>query len=81
MSGPFMGIPTLFLKQVAVTPSDTTVIPATKGLYIGTAGNLNAQGVEDDAPVVLVGISGFVPGMFTMIYSTSTTASNIVAVY
>lgn len=81
MSGPFMGIPTLFLSQNAVTPSDTTVLPVTKGLYIGTAGNLNAITVEDEDAVVLVGVSGFVPGMFKKVMSTNTTASNIVALY
>lgn len=81
MSGPFMGIPTLFLKQVAVTPSDSEVLVTTKGLYIGTEGDLYAQCMKDDGPVLLKNVSGFVPGMYIMVYDTNTTAEDIVALY
>lgn len=81
MSGPFMGIPGQALSARAVTPSDTTVIPTTKGLYVGEAGDIAVILQEDSEPVIFIGVSGFLPFFVTQVMATNTTADSIIALY
>jgi hypothetical protein len=69
-------------KAVAVTPSDVTVIPVTRGIYIGGAGNLavrmeDGQTVTFTAPVV----GTILDIAVDMVMSTNTTATLLVAMY
>jgi hypothetical protein len=68
-------------RAYAVTPGDSTTIETTRGLYIGTTGDLTvrmAGGMNVTFATVPVGV-------FTVqvdrVLSTGTTASNIVALY
>ena len=66
---------------VAVTPSDATVIPITRALYIGTAGNLNVR-TADQQTVLFTNVQiGVLPLQVDQVLSTSTTAATIVALY
>lgn len=76
-------------RAAAVTPSDTVNIPAVTGgtnngcvLYVGGAGNIKVTTVGGD-DVVFVGLSAgqFVPVQVKRVWSTSTTATNIVALW
>lgn len=66
---------------VAVTPSDSTVIPTTRSLYIGTTGNLAvvmADGQTVTFNAVPVGILAI---QVDKVMATNTTASTILALY
>lgn len=70
----------------AITPSDTTVfeqesIP--KALYVGGSGNLRVLFVNDTSPVTIVGaVAGSIyPFRVKRVYSTLTTATNIVGLF
>ena len=66
----------------AVTPSDSVDIPAgCRGLWVGNMGDVRVLAVSDDAPQTLVGVSGLLPVQVKRVYSTSTTATAIVALY
>ena len=67
---------------MAVTPHDATNLPAgCRGLYVGSAGNVAAVG-DDDVVVVFAAATGqFLPLGVKRVNSTSTTATNIVALY
>lgn len=76
-------------KAIAVTPSDTTsLLNRTYGdglpraLYVGTGGDVNIQNA-DGATVVFSNVptGAILPVRALRVYSTSTTASNIVALY
>lgn len=68
---------------VAVTPSNDTVLTATRGLYIGAAGNLNVVMAGDGGTVFFgtVPAASILPIRVTKVLSTSTTASGIVALW
>lgn len=71
-----------FYKFVAVTPSDATVIPKTRGLWIGGAGAISVRDCEGNTTL----LSGIPAGTLLNIQvdqvrSTSTTATLIVALY
>lgn len=65
----------------AVTKSDSTDITATasKGLWIGTGGDVAVKAVGDTVAVTLANVpSGtYIPGAYQRVMSTNTTASNI----
>jgi hypothetical protein len=65
-----------------VSPSDTNVLPQTRGLYIGGSGNL-AVVMADGSSVTFTGVTAGVifPVSVTKVMATGTTATNIVAVY
>lgn len=70
----------------AVTKSDSTVLPTTRGLYIGTTGDVAVTMADDTAGaatvVTFVAVPvGILPIQVTKVMSTNTTASNIVALY
>jgi hypothetical protein len=66
---------------VAITPSDVTVIPVTRSIYVGTTGNINVRMADGQTlvfPTVPVGVLAI---QVDQVLSTSTTASNIIALY
>lgn len=69
-------------KAVAVTPSDATVIPVTRALYIGTGGTLVVVMADDTATTTFTNVAaGIFPVQVKQVYSTDTTASGIIALY
>lgn len=70
-----------------VTPSDATVIPVCRALYVGTTGNLTVRMVDSTtqgvgATVVFTNVAvGIFPIQVDMVLATGTTASGIVAMY
>lgn len=78
----------------AVTPNDVTDLASVsvvghpgaprlpRGLWIGGAGNINVLAYGDTSPVVLTVTAGtLIPVFAKRVYATSTTATNIVALY
>ena len=65
----------------AVTPSNSVNLPApTRGLHIGTAGNISIE--MSNGTVVFPNVQvGIFPVQCTRVNSTGTTASNIVAMW
>lgn len=69
-------------QATAVTPSDTTVLTATKGLYVGASGDVVVtmfNGVDATFKGLAAGIIH--PISVTKVKATGTTATNILAVY
>lgn len=66
--------------QVAITPSDATVLSPCI-VYVGTGGDVNCVMDGDSTAVILKNVpsGSYIPGKVIMVYSTSTTASNMVA--
>jgi hypothetical protein len=65
----------------AVTPSDSTVLEMCRSLFVGTGGNLNVR-MADGMTLVFTNVpAGIFPIQVDQVLSTSTTASNIVALY
>jgi hypothetical protein len=75
--------PSTAAKAVAVTPHDTTIIPVTRGLYIGGAGAVTARmsGDSANATFAAVPVGTILPIQVDRVLSTGTTATNIVALY
>lgn len=67
----------------AVTPSDTTILPVTRALYVGTGGNLSVVMGDDENTVTFNNVSSgaIFPIQVFKVLSTGTTASNIVALW
>lgn len=67
---------------VAVTKSDSTVLNATRALYIGGDGNV-AVTMSGGGDATFVGLLAgtILPVRVTKVLSTGTTATNIVALY
>lgn len=65
-----------------VTPSDTTVLGGVRGLFVGGAGNVNLE-TEGGTTLVFTGVvaGSILPIRAIRVLSTSTTATNIVALY
>ena len=71
-------------RGFAITPSDAALLPnETRGLYVGTAGDVAVVLVDDTATVTFVGlVAGSVyPLRIKQVNSTNTTASNLVGLY
>lgn len=77
-------------RAAAVTKSDTALIPSISGgspgegciLYIGGAGNLRVQTIGgDDVTFFAVPAGTTLQVKVIQVYSTSTTATNIVALW
>jgi len=69
---------------VAVTPSDTAQIEPCRGLYIGGAGDVKVQMASGTGTAVtFAGLlaGSILPVQVQLVYSTDTTATNIVALY
>lgn len=67
----------------AVTPSDSTVLKPTRGLYVGAAGNVKVDMAERGTAVTFVGLQAgtLLPVQVIKVYSTDTDATDIVALY
>ena len=64
----------------SVTPSDSVNIDPTRGVYVGTAGDLRVMMLNGDIVTLSSLAAGIVhPLQVVRVYSTSTTASDIVA--
>lgn len=76
-------------RAAAVTPSDTINIPSINGgtnngcvLYVGTGGNLKVTTIGgDDVVFSNIQDGAFVPVQVLRVWSTGTTATNIVALW
>lgn len=66
----------------AVTPNDSTDIRPTRGLYVGGAGNIKVDMALGNV-VTFTGVlaGSILPVQVVKVYSTDTTATNIVALY
>lgn len=70
-------------NMFAVTPSDSVDLAyASRGIYVGVSGDVQLKTINDDV-ITLVGLAAGVwhPIRARRIYSTSTTATDIVAGY
>jgi len=67
----------------AVTPNDSTDLThAARALFVGGAGNVKVDTLGGDTVTFTGVLAGFVlPVRVLRVYSTGTTATNIVAVY
>jgi len=70
------------VSAFSITPSDSTTFEATRGIFIGSAGNIKVLFSKDSTAVVLSGLAegAFYPFSVVRVYSTDTTASNIVGI-
>ncbi len=66
---------------VAVSASDSTVIPATRGLYIGTAGDITVRMANGDVVSFPDAPAGERPWQVDKVYLTGLAAADIVALY
>lgn len=66
----------------AVTPADGSDLPISpaRSLWVGTFGDVKIDTTNGNA-VTFVGVQGLLPVRAKRVYSTGTTASNIVAIY
>lgn len=72
-----------YVSGVAVTPSDSTVLPATHAIMITGAGNINIQwmGGAQGTTVFPVTAGQILRVRAIKVMATSTTATGIVALY
>lgn len=70
-------------KGVAVTASDATILPQTRGLWVGGAGDIAVIFAGDSAAVTITGVVAgtLLPFQVTKVMSTNTTATAITALY
>lgn len=70
-------------KGEAVTMSDATILPVTRALYIGGAGDVAVVFAGGTSAVTLAGAQAgaILPVQVVQVMSTNTTATNIVALY
>ena len=67
---------------VAVSPSDSATFAATRGVYIGVAGDVYVDGAKQGTNVKMTAATaGEHPWQVTRIYATGTTVTDIVALY
>jgi len=68
-------------SALAVTPSDSTVLPTTRGLWVGVAGNVAVTMADDGNNITFVGVlaGSILPIQVTQVLATGTTATNIIA--
>jgi hypothetical protein len=70
-------------RGAAVTKSDATILPATRGLWVGGAGNVAVVFAGDTAAVTLEGVAAgtLLPIQVTKVMSTNTSATLMVALW
>ncbi len=84
MSDPFAGLSAPAGRAAAVTPSDSADLSTeARGLYIGGAGDVYLDTANGDTNVAFIGLPAGVtlPVRTKRVRSTSTTATNIVALW
>lgn len=66
----------------SITPSDSSSIEPTRGLYLGTAGDVRIQDLAGNDVVISSLQAGVVhPVQCQQVFATNTTASDILGVY
>ena len=70
-------------EAVEITPNDSEIIRETRGLYIGTAGAIRVMHADGLVAVTYpVTVGGYVyPWAVKRVYSTGTTAADIIGQY
>jgi hypothetical protein len=70
-------------KGVAVTKSDSTILETTRGLWVGTGGDVAVIFADGGSAVTIPSVLGgtLLPIQVTKVMSTNTTASGMVALY
>lgn len=68
-------------KGVAVTKSDSTIIPVTRGLYVGVTGDVAVRHADGGTVTYKAAPVGVLPVQVDKVLSTGTTATDIVAMY
>ena len=67
---------------VAITPSDATTFPVTRGLFVGTAGNITVRMADGQDTIQFTNVPiGIIALQVDKVYSTGTGASGIIALY
>ena len=67
----------------AITPNDTTELAGVRGVFVGTGGNIAIRAVGNTTAVTHKNVpsGSYLPIRAQYIYSTNTTATDIVAWY
>lgn len=68
-------------SAVAITPSDATVIPKTRGIWVGVTGNIAVRMANGESVTFANVPVGLLPIQVDMVKSTSTTATTMLALY
>lgn len=71
-------------NAAAITPADGADLPDTAyGIYVGGAGNITVDmiGIGANITFLAVPVGTVLPIIATRVYSTGTTATNLVALY
>lgn len=69
-------------RWVTCTPSDTTDLTGSVGLYIGGAGNVSARTLNDPNTTVVFTappVGTFIPGNFTRVMAATTATAILIA--
>jgi hypothetical protein len=67
---------------VAVNPSDATVFPVARGLYVGTSGNITVRMADGQDNILFTNVPvGIISIQVDKVYSTGTGATGIIALY
>lgn len=66
---------------VAITPSDATVIPKTRAIYVGVTGNITVRMASGNSVLYSNVPVGVLPIQVDMVKSTGTTATTMIAMY
>ena len=69
-------------SAASVTPSDATVIPKTRAIWVGVSGNVAVRMAGDGTLVTFTGAPiGVLPVQVDKVLSTGTTATTMLALY
>lgn len=67
---------------VALTKSDVTIFDTTRAIYVGGTGDVAVIMADGQTPIVFSAVAvGIFPIQITQLLSTSTTATNVIALY
>ena len=66
---------------VAITPNDSTVFPTCRSIYVGTAGILRVRMADGQTTTFPTVAAGIFPIQVDKVLSTTTTATNLIALY
>lgn len=65
----------------AITPSDSTVIPTCRGIWVGVTGNIAVRMANGDLVTISNVPVGLLPVQVDKVLSTNTTATTMLALY
>jgi hypothetical protein len=66
---------------VAITPNDTTVIPVTRAIYVGVAGDIKVTMADGQAVTFSNVPVGVLPIQVQVVWTTGTSATTMLALY